>query len=300
MGAPFSTNGVKENPVPVRAGIGLKAQHYAEIIADQPDIGWFEVHTENYMGAGGPPHRYLEAIAETYPLSFHGVGLSLGSADGLDQAHLKRKKELVEKYRPSLVSEHLSWSSFGGSYLNDLLPLPYTQESLDVIAAHVKETQDVLGRQILIENPSTYLEFEDSALPETEFLMLLAEKTKCGVLLDVNNVYVSAWNHGFDPLAYIRALDGAPVGEMHLAGHHFNTEIIKDYPQSNGLRIDDHGSEVKNEVWELYKQAVAMFGRKPTLIEWDTNIPALSVLMEEGRKAEALMLAQGGERHAAE
>ncbi len=300
MASSLIQNGLTKNPIPVRAGIGLKAQHYTEILEDRPDIGWFEAHTENYMGAGGPPHRYLEAIAERYPLSFHGVGMSLGSADGLDLQHLKRKKELVEKYRPALVSEHLSWSSIGGTYLNDLLPLPYTQKTLEIIADHVRQAQDVLRRRILIENPSTYLQYEDSVIPETDFLMMLADLTGCGVLLDVNNVYVSAWNHRFDARSYIQALEGAPVAEMHLAGHHFNTDIIKDFPESRGLRIDDHGSPVIDDVWALYKEALSLFGAAPTLIEWDTNIPALSVLMNEGAKAEAVMEQYGRTRHAAE
>jgi len=291
---------VAKNPIPVHAGVGLKAQHYAEILKNRPDIGWFEVHTENYMGAGGPPHRYLEAIAERYPLSFHGVGLSLGSADGLNPQHLNRKRELVDKYRPSLVSEHLSWSSFGGTYLNDLLPLPYTEETLKVITDHVRQTQDVLGRRILIENPSTYLQYEDSIIPETDFLMMLADLSGCGILLDVNNVYVSAWNHGFDAKGYIQALNGAPIAEIHLAGHHFNTDITKEFPESQGLRIDDHGSPVTNAVWNLYTEALSLFGATPTLIEWDTNIPDLSVLMNEGTKAEAVMNQCGKVRHAAE
>jgi len=299
MASSLNTDGLTQRPIPVRAGVGLKAQHYGEILETSPDIGWFEVHTENYMGAGGPPHQYLEAIAARYPLSFHGVGLSLGSADGLDPAHLKRKKELVDKYRPALVSEHLSWSSFGGNYLNDLLPLPYTQETLEVIADHLRQTQDTLGRQILIENPSTYLQYEDSVIPETDFLIMLAELSECGVLLDVNNIYVSAWNHRFDPRTYMNELKDAPVHEMHLAGHHFNTEIIQDFPQSRGLRIDDHGSPVMKDVWALYEEAIALFGPTPTLIEWDTNIPGLSVLMGEGQKAEAVMSKIGGKRHAA-
>ena len=299
MASTLSFDGLQQSPIPARAGVGLKAQHFREILESHPDIGWFEVHTENYMGAGGPPHHYLEAIAEHYPLSFHGVGLSLGSSDGLDPAHLKRKKELVEKYNPGLVSEHLSWSSFGGHYLNDLLPLPYTQETLEIIIDHIRQAQDALGRQVLIENPSTYLQYEDSVIPETEFLMMLAELSGCGLLLDVNNIYVSAWNHRFDPRAYMHELKGAPVHEMHLAGHHFNTEIIKDFPQSQGLRIDDHGSPVIEDVWALYENAIELFGNTPTLIEWDTNIPTLSVLMEEGKKAEAVMKNVGGKHHAA-
>jgi uncharacterized protein len=270
-------------PIPVRAGIGLKAPHYAEILENRRDIGWFEVHTENFMGAGGPPHRYLEAIGEHYPLSFHGVGLSLGTAGPLDRAHLKRTRALIERYRPGLVSEHLSWSISGGVYLNDLLPLPYTPETLDVVCEHIDEVQDFLGRSILVENPSTYLRFRQSVIPEVEFLGSVAERTGCGVLLDVNNVFVSARNHDFDPLAYMRALAHAPIGEIHLAGHFVNSV------EGREIRIDDHGSPVAAEVWRLYEAAIDLFGPRPTLIEWDTRIPPLAVLMAEAATADRVL-----------
>ncbi len=280
-------------PLPPRAGIGLKAEHYDEILETRPDIGFFEVHTENYMGAGGAPRRYLSEIARHYPLSMHGVGLSLGSADGLDAKHLARKAELVNTHDPVLVSEHLSWSIAGGAYLNDLLPLPYTEDSLAVIAAHVAQAQDHLGRRLLIENPSTYLRFRDSTLPETEFLNRLCEATGCGLLLDVNNVYVSAWNHDFDPDDYLFALRHAPVGEFHLAGHHH--ALFDDHPR--GLRIDDHGSPVRPEVWDLFVRAVDLFGPRPTLIEWDSDVPGLDVWLAEAARADALLA--GASRDAA-
>ena len=271
------------SPIPVRTGIGLKASHYAEILENRRDIGWFEVHTENFMGAGGPPHRYLEAIGERYPLSFHGVGLSLGTDGPLDRTHLEKIRSLVERYRPGLVSEHLSWSISGGVYLNDLLPLPYTPETLDVVCGHIDEVQDFLGRRILVENPSTYLRYRQSVIPEAEFLASVAERSGCGILLDVNNVFVSARNHGFDPLAYLGSLAGAPIGEIHLAGHHVNTV------EGREIRIDDHGSPVAAEVWRLFEAAIDLFGPHPTLIEWDTRVPPLAVLMAEAAKADRVL-----------
>jgi uncharacterized protein (UPF0276 family) len=276
------------DPIPARAGIGLKAQHYRDILASRPDVGWVELHTENYMGDGGAPHRYLETIAERYPLSFHGVGLSLGSAEPLSRSHLQRLREVVERYRPGLVSEHLSWSISGGVFLNDLLPLPYTTETLDVVCNHVAEVQDLLGRQLLLENPSTYLRYKHSAIPETDFLMAVADRTGCGVLLDVNNVFVSASNHNFDPAAYLAALETAPVKEIHLAGHHVN-EV-----DGRCLLIDDHGSQVIDPVWALFADATTRFGHVPTLIEWDTRVPTLDVLVAEAHKADAIMMADGG------
>ncbi len=271
--------------LPPRAGIGLKGEHCQDVLDGRPDVAFFEIHTENYMGDGGAPHRCLAEIAGLYPLSMHGVGLSLGSADGLDARHLDRKAALVEAYRPALVSEHLSWSVAGGVYLNDLLPLPYTTETLALIADHVAQAQDRLGRRLLIENPSTYLRFRESTLPETEFLNRLCAATGCGLLLDVNNVYVSAWNHAFDPRDYLYALRHAPVGEFHLAGHH---HAAVDGLQ-RGLRIDDHGSAVCPEVWDLFVTALALFGPRPTLIEWDSDLPGLATWVGEAAKADALL-----------
>ena len=283
MGQHGGTSG--NSPIPVRAGIGLKAPHYAEILESPQDVGWFEVHTENFMGAGGPPHRYLEAIGQHYPLSFHGVGLSLGTAGALDRAHLEKIRSLVERYRPGLVSEHLSWSISGGVYLNDLLPLPYTPETLDVVCDHIDEVQDFLGRRVLVENPSTYLRYRQSVIPEAEFLGAVAVRTGCGILLDVNNVFVSARNHGFDPLTFMRTLAHAPIGEIHLAGHHVNTVDGRE------IRIDDHGSPVAAEVWRLFEAAIELFGPHPTLIEWDTRVPPLTTLVAEAAKADRVLRA---------
>lgn len=269
--------------IPSRAGIGLKAEHYRAVIETRPDIGWFEVHTENYMGAGGAPHRYLSAIRAHYPLSLHGVGLSLGGADALDPDHLARTKAVVERYEPALVSEHLAWSAVGGLHFNDLLPVPRTLEALNVVANHVDQMQEVLGRQILVENPSTYVEYESNALSEPEFLVALARRTGCGLLVDVNNVYVSAMNHGFDAAAYLAEIPGALVGEIHLAGH-----AVRHIDGAE-LRIDDHGSSVAPHVWTLYADFVERVGPKPTLIEWDTNVPPLDIWLAEAAKADAVL-----------
>lgn len=249
----------------------------------RPKVAWFEVHTENYLG-GGTPLRYLEAIRGDYPLSLHGVGLSLGSAEALDAPHLERVRRTAERFEPGLVSEHLSWSIAGGTYLADLLPLPMTEEALDVVCRHVEQVQACLKRRILVENPSTYLQFRHSTIPEWEFLAKVAERTGCGILCDVNNIYVSACNHGWDASAYIAALPPAAVGEIHLAGH-----AVKKLDGGRTLRIDDHGSRVAPEVWALYAEALARFGPVPTLIEWDTGVPPLEVLLEEAARAAAVL-----------
>jgi uncharacterized protein (UPF0276 family) len=269
--------------LPARSGVCLKAQHYRTVLDDAPDTGWFEVHPENYMGAGGLPHQYLAAIHERYPLSMHGVGLSLGSADGIDDRHLRTLRELVRRYRPEAVSEHLAWSRFDSVYVNDLLPVPYHEESLGVIADNIDQAQEVLGRPIMIENPSAYVGFVDHAIAEPEFLAALAARTGCGLLLDVNNVFVSACNLGFDPYTYIRAVPPGLVGEIHLSGHAI--QVIED----TELRIDDHGSPVKQPVWELYQFTLRHLGRYiPTLIEWDTDVPAFHVLLLEAARADAI------------
>jgi hypothetical protein len=249
----------------------------------RPEVAWLEVHTENYMG-GGTPLRYLEAMRGGYPLSLHGVGLSLGSAEELDAGHLERVRRTVERFEPGLVSEHLSWSVVGGTYLADLLPLPMTEEALDVVRRHVEQVQAFLKRRILVENPSTYLQFRHSTIPEWEFLAKVAEHTGCGILCDVNNIYVSACNHGWDASAYIAALPPAAIGEIHLAGH-----AVKKLDGGRALRIDDHGSRVAPEVWALYAEALARFGPVPTLIEWDTDVPPLEVLLEEAARAAAVL-----------
>ena len=275
--------------IPAKAGIGLRFRHHQAVADERPDVAWFEVHTENYMGGGIAP-RYLDRIRRDYPISLHGVGLSLGSADGLDAAHLARVRSVVDRVEPGLVSEHLSWSAVGGTYLADLLPLPMTEEALAVVCRHVDQVQTCLKRRILIENPSTYLRFLHSSIPEWEFLAQVAQRTGCGILCDVNNIYVSACNHGWDAMCYLAALPPASIGEIHLAGH-----SIRQLDQGRTLRIDDHGSRVAVEVWTLYRAALKRFGPVPTLIEWDTEVPALEVLMEEAATAEAFLEEQGHE-----
>jgi uncharacterized protein len=235
------------------------------------------------MGGGTPP-AYLDAIRCDYPISLHGVGLSLGSADGLDGGHLARLGRLIERVEPGLVSEHLSWSASGGRHFADLLPLPYTEEALAVVCWNVEVAQEVLGRRILVENPSSYLRYRHSTIPEWEFLADVAARTGCGILCDVNNVFVSACNHGFDPHRYLRAMPREHVGEIHLAGH-----SLRELGDGRSIRIDDHGSRVCAEVWALYAEAVALFGPVPTLVEWDTDVPPLGVLLEEAARAACIM-----------
>ncbi|HSB42687.1 MAG TPA: DUF692 domain-containing protein [Methylomirabilota bacterium] len=265
-----------------RVGIGLRAPHVAQIIETAPPVGWLEVHTENYLG-GGPARRALEAVRACYPLSLHGVGLSPGSADGLDRRHLARVADLARWIEPVLVSEHLSWSIVGGVYLNHLLPVPYTEESLALVSAHVRQAQEVLRRPLLIENPSSYLRFRHSVIPEAEFLAELARRTGCRLLCDVNNVFVTCANLGGDPATYLDTLPPDAVGEIHLAGHSRNDA------DGRIVLVDDHGSRVTPAVWQLYERALARFGPVPTLIEWDTDIPALGVLLEEARTAEGML-----------
>ena len=264
------------------AGIGLRAPHVAEVLATRPAIGWLEVHAENYMGEG-TPLAALERLRADYPLSVHGVGLSLGSAEALNNRHLSRLHRLITRLEPALVSEHLSWSIAGGIYLNHLLPLPYTEETLAIVAQHVMHTQEVLQGRLLIENPSSYLRFAHSAIPEPEFLGELVRRTGCGLLCDVNNIYVSCCNLGGDPVAYLDALPAPAVGEIHLAGHAVNDA------DGQTILIDDHGAPVSDAVWALYGHALARFGSVPTLIEWDTNIPELAVLCAEAHIAECVM-----------
>lgn len=269
--------------IPARAGVGLRFRHHHLVADERPDVAWFEVHTENYMG-GASATRYLDAIRERYPISLHGVGLSLGSAEGLDAAHLGRVRELVGRIEPGLVSEHLSWSVAGGSYLADLLPLPMTEEALAVVCRHVDQVQTRLKRTLLVENPSSYLRFRHSTIPEWEFLAEVARRTGCGILCDVNNIHVSACNHGWNALTYLDALPPRAIGEIHLAGH-----SIRQVAPGQTLRIDDHGSRVAPEVWSLYREALKRFGPQPTLIEWDTDVPPLQVLIEEASIAETVM-----------
>jgi len=273
--------GVKTTAPTTRAGIGLRGPHLAEIMAAPPAVGFLEVHAENYMGRG-PAFGALERLRHERPVSLHGVGLSLGSAEGLEEGHLARLKELAGLLQPALVSEHLSWCIAEGVYLNDLLPLPYTEEALATVARHVDQAQERLGRRLLIENPSSYLGYRHSTIAEPEFLAALVRRTGCGLLCDLNNIHVSAHNLGFDAEAYLAALPGEAIGEYHLAGHQANR--VEDQE----ILIDDHGSAVGEAVWALYRRALKRFGPRPTLIEWDSRLPALAVLLAEAEKADAV------------
>ena len=275
--------------IPERAGVGLKADHYDAILQEKPDIGWFEIHAENYMGAGGAPHRFLEAIRKDYPISLHGVGLSIGGVGPLDRDHLARLKSVNDRYEPGLFSEHLAWSSHGEFFFNDLLPVPYSAESLARCCEHIDQVQEYLGRQMLLENPSTYVTFTESSLSEIEFLTSITEKTGCGLLLDVNNVFVSATNHGYAPEDYLEAFPLERVGEIHLGGH------ARDQDDTGApLLIDAHDRAVADPVWVLYNRVIQRAGTLPTLIEWDNDVPAWSVLCAEAQTAEEILLARNG------
>ena len=280
-------------PLPSRAGVGLKPEHYRDILDASPDIGWFEIHTENYMGDGGPPHAYLTAVRERYPLSLHGVGLSIGGVGPLDKDHLARLKALADRYQPALFSEHLAWSSHDTVYLNDLLPLPYTVETLATVCAHIDEVQSALQRQMLLENPSTYVAFAETSMSEVEFLSEVVRRTGCGLLLDVNNVFVQATNHGFTASAYLDSFPAEHVGEIHLGGHAEDSD-----DDGEALLIDDHGREVADPVWELYARALSRTGPKPTLIEWDNDVPSWPVLFAEAKRADAVIVDQFSNRMA--
>ena len=266
-------------PVPAKAGIGLRSVHHQAVLDEAPEVAWFEAHSENYFAQGGAQIEFLERIRARYPVSLHGVGLSLGSLDPLDGDHLRKLDRLIRWCEPAFVSEHLSWSSVGGIFMNDLLPLPYTEEALRHMIARVGEMQERLRRQVLIENISSYLRYDFETIPENEFLVELAEVTGCGLLLDVNNVYVSARNHAFDAYAFIRSIPSRHVQEMHLAGHTVN------HYEEREILIDTHSSPVCPAVWGLYDHAVRCFGPRPTLIEWDADIPALASLVAEADRA---------------
>jgi uncharacterized protein (UPF0276 family) len=265
---------------PKRAGVGLRAQHHLQLLGERPTVEWLEVHSENYFGRHSTHRRVLEKIRAHYLLSLHGVGLSLGSTDPLRLEHLSELAELVRDVEPVFVSEHLSWSSIDGRFTNDLLPLPYTEEALQHMADRVCQVQECLKRQILIENVSSYLRFTCSQVPEWEFLATLVHRSGCGILLDLNNLYVSAMNHGFDACAYLDGIPTRAVQEFHLAGH-----AINSIGQCS-IRIDNHGTHVSEAVWSLYRTAVRRCGSRPALIEWDTDIPALGVLIAEAGKAD--------------
>lgn len=279
----------RHEPIPARAGIGLRAPHLMQVLESRPAVPWFEVHSENYFAPGGAAVARLDAIRRDYALSLHGVGLSLGGSDPLDPQHLRHLKSAIDRYAPSLVSEHLCWTATGGQHLHDLLPLPYTEEALRHVTARIVEAQEQLSRRILIENVSSYLEFEHSTLPEWEFLREVAARSGCGILLDVNNIYVSAVNHGFDARQYLDAIPAEAVGEIHLAGH-----VAKDI-EGTALLIDSHSLPVADAVWQLYAYALERTGPKPTLIEWDSELPAFAVLQAEAAKAQSYLEA----RHAA-
>lgn len=279
--------------LPPRAGLGLKPEHVADILESRPDIGFFEVHAENYMGDGGAPHRALADTASLYPLSLHGVGLSIGAARPLDRAHLARLASLLGRYRPQAFSEHLAWSTHDTGFLNDLLPLPYTPETLARVAAHVDEVQQSTGRRMLLENPSTYLLFEDSTIDEIDFLEAVADKSGCGLLLDVNNIMVSAVNHRLDPFDYVDRFPLDRVGEIHLAGYDETVDGAGDR-----LLIDAHGSAVRDDVFALYLHTIARSGPLPTLVEWDNDVPALAVLLAEAARVDAALADEAARRTA--
>ena len=279
---PGIVQGAPRDPIPAAAGIGLRAPHLRTVLEESPAVGWFEVHSENYFADGGPAVEQLARIRARYPLSLHGVGLSLGSTDPLSTRHLGKLRRAVRRFEPALVSEHLCFVSAGGRFANDLLPLPYTEEALRHVAARIAAVQDALGRRILIENVSSYLEFECSRIPEWDFLAAVARESGCAILLDVNNVYVAARNHGFDPLRYFDSLPPGSVCEMHLAGH---DEIEVDGAR---LLIDTHGTPVCEDVWELYRAATARFPGVPALIERDNQIPPFATLLAEAARADAI------------
>lgn len=288
----FPPAAIPDEPV----GIGLRYPYYQEVLDTDLNLGWIEVHPENYFG-GGEHRHFLTQSRQKFQLSLHAVGLSLGSDQPVADAHLKQFKELIDIYQPFNISDHASWSASGNAHLNDLLPLPYTQESLDQLARNVERTQDYFGRRILVENPSTYVAFKDNEMHEDEFMNRLSESTGCGLLLDLNNIFVQAFNHGYDAFEYIDNINGDAVGEMHLAGH-------SEHETENGevILIDTHSKPVKKDVWDLYEHAVRKIGVKPTLIEWDQDFPALSYLVGEADKARAIIAKVQNEKlnHAAE
>jgi uncharacterized protein (UPF0276 family) len=268
--------------LPLSVGIGLRAPHVAQVRGERPPCGWLEVHSENYFVDGGPALAALDAIRANYPISLHGVGMSLGSAEALDAGHLVRLKRLAARIEPAAVSEHLCWSRIDGRHLNDLLPLPFTTEALALVCEHVEQVQDALAQPLLVENVSAYLRFANDAMAEWEFVAAVTRRTGCKLLFDVNNVYVNAVNHGFDPLDYLAAIPAEAVAEIHLAG----------FDARGACLIDTHGARVAPPVWDLYRATIARFGPRPTLIEWDTDIPALEVLLDEAAHARQIMEAR--------
>ena len=277
-------------PMSARAGIGLRFAHHRAIVDERPAVGWLEVHAENYFG-GGAPLAWLDAIRRDYPIALHGVGASLGSVDPIDDRHLARLHGLIERVEPIFVSEHLAWSVVDGAYLADLLPLPMTEEALNVVCRNIERMQACLRTRILVENPSTYLRFVDSTIPEAQFLSALVAKTGCALLCDVNNAYVSAANHGLDVRAWLAGLPASAVREIHLAGH------ATRHVDGCDLRIDDHGSPVADEVWQLYSHALEQWGPVPTLVEWDTRVPPLDTLVAQAQRADVALEGARGHRN---
>lgn len=277
---------VTPNPLPHAPGVGYKPQHFSELRANPGPVEWVEVHAENYMGAGGRPMAQLAALCEDFALSIHGVGLSIGGETPLDKDHLQRLRALCDRTNPASFSEHLAWSTHGAEFMNDLLPLPYTQATLDRVAAHISEVQDVLGRRMLLENPSSYLAFDESTMSETDFLAELTRKTGCGLLLDVNNVFISATNLGLSPTAYIDAYPTDAVGELHVGGH---DEDEDDHGAP--LLIDSHGKPVVDPVWSLLEYTLAQTGPAPVLVEWDNDVPDWPTLRAEAERAAGVLAA---------
>lgn len=278
--------------LPARPGIGFKPEHFPAIVQTRPDLGFLEVHAENYMGAGGLPHRMLTRLRQDHAISVHGVGLSIGGPDPLNEDHLARLRALCDRYQPESFSEHLAWASHGGEWMHDLLPLPYTGETLDIVCDHIDRVQEVLGRRILLENPASYVLFEQSDIAETAFLAEVVRRTGCGLLLDINNVFVSCVNHRTDPRAYLADFPLEAVAEIHLAGH-----ATEDLP-SGPLLIDDHGAPVAEPVWALYVETVSKSGALPSLIEWDNDLPPFEDLMAEAARAGRILDALPQARHA--
>ena len=279
-----SSKNLKQTRLPKRAGVGLKGEHYKEICETKPDIGWFEVHPENYMGEGGAPHHYLSKIRENYPLSLHGVGLSIGGSLPPSDDHLARVKALVDRYQPESFSEHLAWSSHEAGFFNDLLPLPLTIETLNTVSEHIDHIQSTMGQKMLLENPSTYVAFDHQDFSEIEFLTEVANRTGCGLLLDVNNVFVSCTNHERSAKDYIQDFPMQHVGEIHLGGHAPDEDDL-----GNPLLIDAHDREVIDDVWKLYEKAIGLKGPVATLIEWDNDLPTWEVLFDEAKRAETIL-----------
>ena len=275
-----------EPHLPAAPGVGYKAQHFSDLRADPGPVSWLEVHAENYMGDGGRPHAQLRALRPDFAISVHGVGLSIGGEDRLDAAHLARLKHLVDWLEPASFSEHLAWSTHGAEFLDDLLPLPYTDATLTRVADHIDAVQEVLGRQMLLENPSSYLAFAESTWTETDFLGELTRRTGCGLLLDVNNVFISATNLGYTARGYLDAYPLHAVGEIHVGGHDADTD-----DQGAPLLIDSHGRATADPVWDLLSHALAGTGPAPVLVEWDNDVPNWPTLRAEATRAADVLAA---------